>query len=57
MTAKTVAERKAAERQRRAEKGLKRVEEWIPPEGEEAIRRLAQRLRKEQDAGRSEEHP
>ena len=37
---KSAAERKAAERQRRKDQGLKRVEAWIKPENEGKFRRL-----------------
>ena len=40
MTAKSAAERKAAERKRREAQGLKRVEAYIKPEHERKFHRL-----------------
>ena len=44
MTAQTPAERKAAERQRRAESGLTRLEVYAHPDDHEAIKTLAAKL-------------
>lgn len=51
MTAQTAAERKAAERQRKAEKGLVRVEVEVPAGTEDQVRELGQRLRGEREEG------
>lgn len=49
MTAKTGAEREAARKARKAASGLKRVEEYVPPEHEEALRRFAAELRQKDE--------
>lgn len=46
MTAKTPAQRKADERQRRQEAGLVRLELWAHPGDHEAIKAAAARLAK-----------
>lgn len=46
MTAKTSAERKAAERQRRTDAGLVRLELYAHPEDHEAIKALSDRLQR-----------
>jgi hypothetical protein len=43
----TDAERKAAERQRKKAAGLVRVDEWVPAERVEEIRRIAEKMREE----------
>lgn len=46
MTAATAAQRKAAERQRRAEAGLLRLELYAHPEDWPAIKALAEKLQR-----------
>jgi hypothetical protein len=46
MTAQTPAQRKAAERERRAEAGLVRLELYAHPEDWPAIKALAEKLQK-----------
>ena len=46
MTARTDAERKAAERARKAEKGIVRIEVAVPAGTEDEVRRLAQMLQR-----------
>ncbi len=46
----TAAARNARKRQRKAQAGLQRVEEWVPPSGVPAIRELAEKLRAEKEA-------
>jgi hypothetical protein len=46
MTAQTPAERKAAERERRKEAGLTRLELYVHPEDHEAIKALAEKLQR-----------
>jgi hypothetical protein len=45
----TDASRKAAERKRKREAGLKRVEEWVPADRVEELRQIAQRMREEDE--------
>lgn len=49
MTAQTPAERKAAERQRRAEAGLVRLEVYAHPDDHEAIKALAAKLQRKRE--------
>jgi hypothetical protein len=46
MTAKTQAERKAAERQRRKESGQVLVQEWVHQSVAERLKKYADKLRK-----------
>lgn len=46
MAAKTPAERKAAERQRRSDAGLVRLELYAHPDNHAAIKALAERLQR-----------
>jgi hypothetical protein len=46
MTAKTPTERKAAERERRKEAGLTRLELYVNPEDHEAIKALVEKLQR-----------
>jgi hypothetical protein len=47
---KTAAERKQAERERRREQGLVRVDAWVHPDDAPAIRRYIERTRKKRSA-------
>ena len=49
MTAATPAERKAAERQRRADAGLQRLELYAHPEDWPAIKELAAKLQRKRE--------
>lgn len=49
MTAKTQAERKAAERQRRAEAGLVRLELWAHPDDHAFLKECAAKLAKKRE--------
>ena len=51
MTAKTKAQRKAEERQRKVTQGLKRMELWTLPEHEAKIREYASSLERERRIG------
>lgn len=44
--AKSAAERKRLERQRKREAGLKKIEIWTKPDHEEKIRKYAEKLNK-----------
>jgi hypothetical protein len=46
----TAATRKAAERQRKESAGLVRVEVWVPADSADAVRELAEQLRKAAEA-------
>ena len=45
----TDASRKAAERKRKREAGLHRVEEWVPADRVEELRQIAAKMRQETD--------
>lgn len=49
MNAKTPSQRKAAERQRRAEAGLVRLEVYAHPDDHEAIKALAAKLQRKRE--------
>lgn len=52
MPAKTTAERKADERQRRADAGLTRLEVYAHPDDHEAIKALAAKLQRKREKQR-----
>jgi hypothetical protein len=45
----TDASRKAAERKRKREAGLRRVEEWVPAERVEELRQVVAKMREEDE--------
>jgi hypothetical protein len=51
----TDASRKAAERKRKREAGLKRVEEWVPADRVEELRQIAAKMRDENGSLREED--